>query len=153
MSVVGESKSISYHTDFSQSRINSVFTSLKKSRSVYHNKQIFSHTVGWVQLNCLRLVPLSISKCPARRHVYRLYGIEFQHQDIDEPLYNIASQSESGTNFLVIINVFVYRWNQLDLLIILLSVVGIVLEEMNSELPINPTIIRVMRVLRIARGG
>jgi len=43
------------------------------------------------------------------------------------------------------------RWNQLDLLIILLSIVGIVLEEMNSELPINPTIIRVMRVLRIAR--
>ena len=85
--------------------------------------------------------------------MYRLYGIEFEHQDIDEPLCNIASQSESGTNFLVIVNVFVYRWNQLDLLIILLSIVGIVLEEMNSELPINPTIIRVMRVLRIARGG
>lgn len=47
----------------------------------------------------------------------------------------------------------VNRWNQLDLFIILLSIVGIVLEEMNSELPINPTIIRVMRVLRIARGG
>ena len=85
--------------------------------------------------------------------MYRLYGIESKNQDIDEPLYNITSPSESGTNFLVIINVFVYRWNQLDLLIILLSIVGIVLEEMNSELPINPTIIRVMRVLRIARGG
>lgn len=47
----------------------------------------------------------------------------------------------------------VFRWNQLDLLIILLSIVGIVLEEMNAALPINPTIIRVMRVLRIARGG
>ena len=36
----------------------------------------------------------------------------------------------------------------------MLSVVGIVLEEMDSDvLPINPTIIRVMRVLRIARGG
>ena len=80
--------------------------------------------------------------------MYRLYGI-----DVDEPLYHITFSSESGTNFLVIINVFVYRWNQLDLLIILLSIVGIVLEEMNSELPINPTIIRVMRVLRIARGG
>ena len=45
------------------------------------------------------------------------------------------------------------RWNQLDLIIILLSIVGIVLEEMESALPINPTIIRVMRVLRIARGG
>lgn len=47
---------------------------------------------------------------------------------------------------------FLIRWNQLDLLIILLSIVGIVLEEMKSKLPINPTIIRVMRVLRIARG-
>ena len=34
-----------------------------------------------------------------------------------------------------------------------LSVVGIVLEEVESKIiPINPTIIRVMRVLRIARG-
>jgi voltage-dependent calcium channel T type alpha-1G len=35
----------------------------------------------------------------------------------------------------------------------MLSVVGIVLEEVESKIiPINPTIIRVMRVLRIARG-
>ena len=44
------------------------------------------------------------------------------------------------------------RWNQLDVLIAILSVVGIILEEMKSGvIPINPTIIRVMRVLRIAR--
>ncbi|KAF8764836.1 Voltage-dependent T-type calcium channel like protein [Argiope bruennichi] len=44
------------------------------------------------------------------------------------------------------------RWNQLDVGIVGLSVIGIVLEEMESEvIPINPTIIRVMRVLRIAR--
>ncbi|KAL5018698.1 hypothetical protein ScPMuIL_004420 [Solemya velum] len=44
------------------------------------------------------------------------------------------------------------RWNQLDILIVLLSVVGIILEEMKTNvIPINPTIIRVMRVLRIAR--
>ncbi|XP_054711227.1 voltage-dependent T-type calcium channel subunit alpha-1G-like [Uloborus diversus] len=44
------------------------------------------------------------------------------------------------------------RWNQLDVGIVILSVIGIVLEEMESEvIPINPTIIRVMRVLRIAR--
>uniref|UniRef100_T1JBM2 Voltage-dependent T-type calcium channel subunit alpha n=1 Tax=Strigamia maritima TaxID=126957 RepID=T1JBM2_STRMM len=43
-------------------------------------------------------------------------------------------------------------WNQLDVAIVILSVVGIVLEEMENEvIPINPTIIRVMRVLRIAR--
>lgn len=45
------------------------------------------------------------------------------------------------------------RWNQLDIGIVILSVVGIVLEEVESKIiPINPTIIRVMRVLRIARG-
>lgn len=45
-----------------------------------------------------------------------------------------------------------YRWNQLDVGIVILSVVGIVLEEVESKIiPINPTIIRVMRVLRIAR--
>ena len=45
------------------------------------------------------------------------------------------------------------RWNQLDVCIVILSVVGIVLEESESGfIPINPTIIRVMRVMRIARG-
>uniref|UniRef100_A0A8C7BH88 Calcium voltage-gated channel subunit alpha1 H n=1 Tax=Neovison vison TaxID=452646 RepID=A0A8C7BH88_NEOVI len=45
------------------------------------------------------------------------------------------------------------RWNQLDLAIVLLSIMGITLEEieMSAALPINPTIIRIMRVLRIAR--
>ena len=155
MSVVGESRSTVFapsllivHNKFSQSRIDSVFTPLRSLGQFITTNKFFSHIIGWVQLNCFRLVPLSISKCPTRSHVYRLYGI-----DIDESLYHITSLSESGGNFPVIINVFVYRWNQLDLLIILLSIVGIVLEEMNSELPINPTIIRVMRVLRIARGG
>ncbi|KAG7243645.1 hypothetical protein INR49_011202, partial [Caranx melampygus] len=46
------------------------------------------------------------------------------------------------------------EWNQLDLAIVLLSVMGITLEEIeiSAALPINPTIIRIMRVLRIARG-
>lgn len=44
------------------------------------------------------------------------------------------------------------KWNQLDVGIVMLSVVGIVLEELETKIiPINPTIIRVMRVLRIAR--
>ena len=48
---------------------------------------------------------------------------------------------------------FHFRWNQLDVAIVFLSVLGIVLEELKSDLmPINPTIMRVMRVLRIARG-
>lgn len=46
------------------------------------------------------------------------------------------------------------RWNQLDMFIVLLSIAGIIFEEFEAlELPINPTIIRVMRVLRIARGA
>lgn len=44
------------------------------------------------------------------------------------------------------------KWNQLDVIIVILSIVGIVLEELQSKIiPINPTIMRVMRVLRIAR--
>uniref|UniRef100_A0A8C3YV15 Voltage-dependent T-type calcium channel subunit alpha-1H n=1 Tax=Catagonus wagneri TaxID=51154 RepID=A0A8C3YV15_9CETA len=45
------------------------------------------------------------------------------------------------------------RWNQLDLAIVLLSAMGITLEEieMSAALPVNPTIIRILRVLRIAR--
>ncbi|KAM9785292.1 voltage-dependent T-type calcium channel subunit alpha-1H isoform 1-T2 [Syngnathus typhle] len=45
------------------------------------------------------------------------------------------------------------RWNQLDIAIVALSIMGIILEElkMSASLPINPTIIRIMRVLRIAR--
>uniref|UniRef100_A0A3B3DDA6 Voltage-dependent T-type calcium channel subunit alpha n=1 Tax=Oryzias melastigma TaxID=30732 RepID=A0A3B3DDA6_ORYME len=48
---------------------------------------------------------------------------------------------------------FKNKWNQLDLAIVLLSIMGITLEEIevNASLPINPTIIRIMRVLRIAR--
>lgn len=39
-------------------------------------------------------------------------------------------------------------------MIVVLSIAGIVMEKMKSGqvLPINPTLIRVMRVLRIARG-
>lgn len=44
------------------------------------------------------------------------------------------------------------KWNQLDVCIVILSIVGIILEELETKIiPINPTIIRVMRVLRIAR--
>lgn len=56
--------------------------------------------------------------------------------------------------FFLTLAISICRWNQLDLAIVLLSVMGITLEEIeiNASLPINPTIIRIMRVLRIARG-
>ncbi|CAM4888615.1 unnamed protein product [Rotaria socialis] len=46
------------------------------------------------------------------------------------------------------------KWNRLDIVIVVLSIVGIALEKMNNGhiWPINPTLIRVMRVLRIARA-
>lgn len=48
---------------------------------------------------------------------------------------------------------FESKWNQLDIFIVILSIVGIILEKMENDfIPINPTIMRVMRVLRIARG-
>lgn len=49
----------------------------------------------------------------------------------------------------------IFRWNQIDTVIVVLSIAGIVVEKMNNGhiLPINPTLIRVMRVLRIARGN
>ncbi len=52
-------------------------------------------------------------------------------------------------------NRLISRWNQLDTMIVVLSIGGIVMEKMKSGqvLPINPTLIRVMRVLRIARGN
>lgn len=44
------------------------------------------------------------------------------------------------------------RWNQLDVMIVAMSVIGIIFEEMDSfTLPINPTLLRVLRVMRIAR--
>lgn len=45
------------------------------------------------------------------------------------------------------------RWNKLDMFIVILSVVSIVLEELDADdfIPVNPTIVRTMRVLRIAR--
>lgn len=50
-------------------------------------------------------------------------------------------------------NDHMHRWNQLDIIIVILSIAGIVFDKLNtkSAIPINPTIIRVMRVLRIAR--
>ena len=47
---------------------------------------------------------------------------------------------------------FIDHWNKLDVVIVLLSYVGILLEELGSGiLTLNPTIIRVMRMLRVAR--
>lgn len=66
--------------------------------------------------------------------------------------WNNTSRASGGSGLWWALGVL--RWNQLDLAIVLLSVMGIILEEIeiSASLPINPTIIRIMRVLRIARG-
>lgn len=60
-----------------------------------------------------------------------------------------------STMKLIALGVVLYlkdKWNQLDVAIVILSVVGIILEELKSNIiPINPTVLRVMRVMRIAR--
>ncbi|XP_050514563.1 voltage-dependent T-type calcium channel subunit alpha-1G isoform X3 [Diabrotica virgifera virgifera] len=62
-----------------------------------------------------------------------------------------------STMKLVALGIKIYvkdKWNLLDVAIVILSVVGIVIEEIVQDLkiiPINPTIIRVLRVMRIAR--
>jgi len=45
------------------------------------------------------------------------------------------------------------RWNQFDIIICLLSIVGILFERLSEKntIPLNPTIIRALRVLRVAR--
>ena len=49
-------------------------------------------------------------------------------------------------------NYFRNKWNCLDMMIVILSIGGIILDELaTSDFPMNPTIIRVMRVLRITR--
>lgn len=44
------------------------------------------------------------------------------------------------------------KWNKLDVFIVILSIVGIILDEIGDNIvPINPTILRVIHVMRIAR--
>ena len=51
------------------------------------------------------------------------------------------------------ISIYFCRWNCLDMAIVILSIGGMILDELvTSSFPINPTIIRVMRILRITRG-
>ncbi|XP_019646531.1 PREDICTED: voltage-dependent T-type calcium channel subunit alpha-1I-like isoform X10 [Branchiostoma belcheri] len=91
-------------------------------------------------------------------------SMAIEHHDMKEELFRVlqyinyvftaifileAALKITGLGFVRYIK---ERWNQLDMLIVILSIVGIVLEEMDATfLPINPTIIRIMRVLRIAR--
>ena len=67
----------------------------------------------------------------------------------------VSEKGDSSTQYtLLFFSFYSSRWNQLDTTIVVLSIAGIVMERMKSGhiLPINPTLIRVMRVMRIARG-
>lgn len=95
---------------------------------------------GDSQTNCFWPAPLF------QREVFRL---SHEYKDTHKHAAFILRKTE-----IACMCVCVPRWNQLDLAIVLLSIMGITLEEidLNASLPINPTIIRIMRVLRITRG-
>ena len=42
-------------------------------------------------------------------------------------------------------------WNNFDLFIVFISVAGIYFDESGTELPLNPTVLRILRILRVAR--
>ena len=83
-----------------------------------------------------------------------LYLKQYQEQlHLDHYVILKTSKKEKYSKFKNL--EFNLRWNQLDMIIVILSVAGILMEKIKSGqiLPINPTLIRVMRVLRIARGN
>ena len=47
------------------------------------------------------------------------------------------------------------RWNHLDLLVVIVSTTTIIVENVTTEdiFPMNPSLIRVIRVLRLARSN
>lgn len=46
---------------------------------------------------------------------------------------------------------FTVPWNVFDFLLVLASILGIVMEDIMIDLPISPTLLRVVRVFRIGR--
>lgn len=49
---------------------------------------------------------------------------------------------------------YVYRWNVVDVIVVLVSIISIIFNEMKmaDAIPFNPSILTVCRVLRLAQG-
>lgn len=121
----------------------------------YSHYRLFVHNVvtskyfdlaiaGVIGLNVVTMAIEYYRMPPALQYALKIFNYFFTAVFILEALMK-----------LVALGIKIYmkdKWNQLDVGIVILSIVGIVLEELETNIiPINPTIMRVMRVLRIAR--
>ncbi|XP_063315039.1 voltage-dependent T-type calcium channel subunit alpha-1G [Pelobates fuscus] len=134
---LAESQSKPYYSDYSHPRL------LIHQMCTSHYLDLF--ITGVIGLNVVTM---------AMEH-YRQPKILDDALKICNYIFTLIFVLESGCKMIAfgLRRFFRDRWNQLDLAIVLLSIMGITLEEIevNASLPINPTIIRIMRVLRITR--
>ncbi|KAJ0177332.1 hypothetical protein K1T71_007341 [Dendrolimus kikuchii] len=125
-----------YYSDYSQTRlfVHNVVT------SKYFDLAI----AGVIGLNVVTMAIEYYMMPPALQYALKIFNYFFTAVFILE-----AAMKLVALGFKIYLK---DKWNQLDVIIVILSIVGIVLEELETNIiPINPTIMRVMRVLRIAR--
>lgn len=125
-----------YYADYSQIRlfVHNVVT------SKYFDLAI----AGVIGLNVVTMAIEYYRMPPALQYALKIFNYFFTAVFILEALMKLVA-----LGFKIYLK---DKWNQLDVIIVILSIVGIVLEELETNIiPINPTIMRVMRVLRIAR--
>ncbi|VVC89033.1 unnamed protein product [Leptidea sinapis] len=125
-----------YYADYSQTRlfVHNVVT------SKYFDLAI----AGVIGLNVVTMAIEYYRMPPALQYALKIFNYFFTAVFILE-----AAMKLVALGFKIYLK---DKWNQLDVMIVILSIVGIVLEELETNIiPINPTIMRVMRVLRIAR--
>lgn len=125
-----------YYADYSQSRlfIHNVVT------SKYFDLAI----AGVIGLNVVTMAIEYYRMPPVLAYALKIFNYFFTAVFILEAIMKLVA-----LGFKIYLK---DKWNQLDVIIVILSIVGIVLEELETNIiPINPTIMRVMRVLRIAR--
>ncbi|XP_049868678.1 voltage-dependent T-type calcium channel subunit alpha-1G-like isoform X2 [Pectinophora gossypiella] len=125
-----------YYADYSQTRlfVHNVVT------SKYFDLAI----AGVIGLNVVTMAIEYYRMPPALQYALKIFNYFFTAVFILEAVMKLVA-----LGFKIYLK---DKWNQLDVIIVILSIVGIVLEELETNIiPINPTIMRVMRVLRIAR--
>ncbi|XP_052759343.1 voltage-dependent T-type calcium channel subunit alpha-1G [Galleria mellonella] len=125
-----------YYSDYSQTRlfVHNVVT------SKYFDLAI----AGVIGLNVVTMAIEYYKMPPALEYALKIFNYFFTAVFILEAIMKLVA-----LGFKIYLK---DKWNQLDVIIVMLSIVGIVLEELETNIiPINPTIMRVMRVLRIAR--
>lgn len=124
------------------------YENYSRSRLFIHNvvtSKYFDLAIAAViGLNVVTMATESYHMPPSLEYALKIFNYFFTAVFILESLMKLLA-----LGFLLYLK---DKWNQLDVIIVILSVVGIILEELKSNIiPINPTVLRVMRVLRIAR--